>query len=115
MSSKPHNYVRTYRRRSSLGQQDLAFLKVCRYEQGHRLPSLRTALELAVILDVSIAALFGGLQHEVQKRIAERIAALRSELDHKRGAGRVSTSASRQLRWLNDHHGLTQSNEHQTI
>ena len=122
MSSKPHNYVRTYRRRSSLGQKDLAFLlgckdraKVCRYEQGHRLPSLRTALELAVILDVSIAALFGGLQHKVQKRIAERIAALRSELEHKRGAGRVSTSASRQLRWLNDHHGLTQSNEHQTI
>jgi hypothetical protein len=88
---------------------------VCRYEQGHRLPSLRTALELSLILDVSVAALFGGMQHEVEKKIAERITALRSELEHKRGAGRVSTSASRQLRWLDDHHGLTQSNEHKTI
>ena len=78
---------------------------MCRYEQGHRLPSLRTALELALILDVSIAALFGGIQHDVQKRIAERIAALRSELEHKHGAGRVSALASRQLRWLEDRLG----------
>lgn len=122
MSVRLHNYVRTYRRRSSLGQQDLAFLlgckdraKVCRYEQGHRLPSLRTALELAVILDVPMAALFGGMQREVQKGVAERIAALRTELEHKRGVGRLSASASRQLRWLDDHHGRKQSNEPQTI
>jgi transcriptional regulator with XRE-family HTH domain len=121
MSSRLHNYVRTYRRRSSLDQKDLAFLlgckdraKVCRYEQGHRLPSLRTALELAVILDVSIATLFGGMQYEAQKRIAHRIAALRSELEHKHGADRHSASASKRLRWLNDH-GRTQRNEHQTI
>lgn len=119
MSSKLHNYIRTYRRRSSLGQQELAFLlgskergKVSRYEQGHRLPSLRTALALATILDVSIAALFGGIQQQVQKHTAERIVMLRSELEHGHGPGRVPALASRQLRWLDDHHGRSQINEH---
>ena len=121
MSSKPHNYVRTYRRRSSLGQQDLAFLlgckdraKICRYEQGHRLPSLRTALALAAVLDVSIAALFSRMHSDVQKQTDERIATLRSELEHKHGSGRVPALASRQLRWLENHHGRNQDNEHQS-
>ena len=121
MSSKPHNYVRTYRRRSSLGQQDLAFLlgckdraKICRYEQGHRLPSLRTALALAAVLDVSIAALFSRMHSDVQKQTDERIATLRSELEHKHGSGRVPALTSRQLRWLENHHGRNQDNEHQS-
>lgn len=119
MSSRLHNCVRTYRRRSSLGQRDLAFLlgckdraNVCRYEQGHRLPSLRTALALAAIFDVSIATLFSGMHGDVQKETNERIATLRSELEHKHGAGHLSVLASRQLRWLEDHQGRTQDTEH---
>jgi transcriptional regulator with XRE-family HTH domain len=118
MSTRLHNYVRTYRKRSSLGQQDVAFLlgskdrgNVCRYEQGHRLPSLRTALELAVILDVSITTLFGGIQKQVERNITERISILRSKLEYKRGAGRAPALISRQLHWLDDHHGRIQ-NEH---
>jgi transcriptional regulator with XRE-family HTH domain len=86
--------------------------KVCRYEQGHRVPSLRAALALATILDVSIAVLFGGIQKEVERDIAERIAMLRSALEHKHGAGRASASANRQLRRLDDLHGRIQ-NKHQ--
>jgi transcriptional regulator with XRE-family HTH domain len=85
---------------------------VCRIEQGHRLPSLRTALALALILDVSITTLFGGMQYEAQKEIAGRIATLRSALEDKHNSGRVSVLASRQLQWLNDHHSHSQSNEH---
>ena len=119
MSSKLHNYVRTYRRRSSLGQQDVAFLlgskdraKVCRYEQGRRLPSLRTALALAAILNVPIAVLFGGIQQEVQENVAEQIATMRSRLMNKYGPDRVPVLVSKQLRWLNDHHGRIQDNKH---
>jgi len=86
---------------------------VCRYEQGRRLPSLRTALALAFIFDVSIATLFGGMQSEVQKKITERISTLRSELEGKHSSGRVSALTSRQLRWLNDHHDHLQINDHQ--
>lgn len=121
MSSRLHNCVRTYRRRSSLGQQDVAFLlgskgrgNVCRIEQGHRLPSLRTALALAIILDVSLSTLFSGTQHEMQSKIAERMTVLRSEIEHKQGSGRVSALTSRRLRWLDDHHGHPESNEQHT-
>jgi transcriptional regulator with XRE-family HTH domain len=89
--------------------------KVSRYEHGHRLPSLRTALALAAILDASPATLFGGVHQQVQKNIAERIAILRSEIEHKHGQGRMPALASRQLRWLDDHHGPAQSNEHQEL
>jgi len=67
-----------------------------------------------VILDVSIATLFGGMQREVQKKTVERIETLRFELEHKHGSGRVSALASRQLRWLENHHGRNQDNEHQS-
>lgn len=66
-----------------------------------------------MILDVPIAELFGGIQHEVQKTIARRIAALRSKVEHEQSRERVSALASRQLRWLDDHHGRNQINEHQ--
>ncbi len=118
MSSRLHNYVRTYRKRSSLGQQDLAFLlghksraNVCRIEQGHRLPSLRTALALALILDVSITTLFGGIHYKAQREVAERIATLRSALEEKHNSGRVSALASRQLQWLNGRHDHSQNND----
>lgn len=86
---------------------------VCRIEQGHRLPSLRTALALAIILDVSLTTLFSGTQQEMQRKIAERITVLRSEIEEKHGPGRVPALASRQLRWLDDHHGHSESNEHE--
>jgi transcriptional regulator with XRE-family HTH domain len=120
MSSRQPNYLRTYRRRSSLEQEDIAFLlgykdrgtSVSRYEQGHRLPSLRTALALATILHVSTAVLFGGLQKQVQRNISERIVELHSELEHTHGQGRMPALVSRRLRWLDDHHGPAQINEH---
>lgn len=120
MSSKLNNYVRTYRRRSSLRQEDVAFLlgskngaKVCRYEQGRRLPPLHTALALAIILDASPAALFSGAHHELQKEIAKRITMLRAKIEQKhRSSGRMPALVSRQLRWIDDHHGHAQPNEH---
>ena len=87
---------------------------MCRYEQGHSIPSLRTALTLAAILDVSIAVLFGGIQQQVRGNINERIAILRSELEQKHGPRRRAALVSRQLRWLDEHHGRgAQSDEPQ--
>jgi transcriptional regulator with XRE-family HTH domain len=121
MSSRLQNYVRTYRRRSNLAQQDVAFLlgsrdraRVCKYESGRRIPSLRTALALATIFDVSVAALFGGIDHKAQERIAKRVAALRSKLKRKCEAGRTPGSQSNQMRWLDEHQGRIQRNNSKT-
>jgi len=119
MPSLHRNYVRTYRRRSSLAQQDLAFLlgsqdkvRVCHYERGRRLPSLRTALALAAILGVSVSILFNGVQREVNKDVAGRIARLRAEIQHKYGTGRMPTFVSKRLRWLEDHPVQFGGNQH---
>lgn len=122
MSSKLPNYLRTYRKRSNLGLEDVSFLlgykdrgaNVWKYERGHRLPSLRTALALATLLDTSTAVLFSGIQKQLQRNISERIAEFRSELEHKHGPGRVPASVSRKLHWLDDHHGHSHMSDHQS-
>ena len=110
MPSLHRNYVRTYRRRSSLAQQDLAFLlgsrdkaRVCHYERGFRIPSLRTALALATILGISVSILFSGVQREVYKDVADRIARLHAHIQHKYGTSHVPSVVSRRLRWLENH------------
>ena len=120
MFSQSRNYVRTFRRRSSLTQQDLAFLlgsrdraKVCRYEQGRCAPSLRAALRLATIFDTAVGTLFSGLQREACKDVADRVARLHSALKHSYAQGQLPPSLVRQLRWLEDNLARLQAGEHQ--
>ncbi len=61
------NYLRTYRKKAGLTQQDFAFLlgisngaQVSRYEKGHHLPPLRTALTCEAVLGTPVSELFAG-------------------------------------------------------
>lgn len=72
-------YLRTYRRRSGLGQQDLAILlgcehraKVSRYERGQREPTLATLLAYEVIFRVPLRVLFAGSYHRTQQQVKLR-------------------------------------------
>jgi len=88
MSEKPlENYVKTYRRRSLLSQDELAFLlgaecgtKVSRYERGRRVPSLETALAMEAIFGVSIKQIFLGKFSKVDLQVRERAKVLRQKL-----------------------------------
>lgn len=70
---RPGNYIRTFRRRCGLTQQDMAFLfaigdgtAIGRYERGRRMPSLRAALACQVILGAAVHDLFPDIYHEVE-------------------------------------------------
>src|SRR4051812_34347003 len=84
MSSTPlPNYLRSYRKRSGLSQDEVAFLlgtqsgaKVCRYERFVREPSLATALAYEAIFQRPASELFGGLYQEIEKKVAGRAKAL---------------------------------------
>ncbi len=109
MFSRLNNYLRSYRRRSGLSQNEVAFLlgshdggQVSRYEKGHRLPPLRTALAFTAILGVSIGTLFSGIQLSVDKEIITRTAKLRSKLEKSREHGKDKASAARKLHWLDE-------------
>jgi transcriptional regulator with XRE-family HTH domain len=81
MSSLP-NYLRNYRKRLALPQEEVAFLlgvngvdrgiKVSRDENDAREPNLLTALAYEAIYGTSVRELFAGLYEQEVRKVAER-------------------------------------------
>ena len=76
------NYLRTYRKRLALTQEEVAFLlgmngrkvgdKVCRDESFVREPSLQDALAYEAIYGMPVRELFAGMYEQAQQRVTER-------------------------------------------
>lgn len=86
MSTLP-NYLRTYRKRSGLSQDEVAFLlgchfgtKVSRYERFEREPNLRTALTYEIIFRIDLSELFAGIYQQVERDAAKRARTLERSL-----------------------------------
>ena len=84
---KLHNYLRTYRKRASLSQDEVASMlgvsggpKVSRYEGGSREPSLKTALRYSALFGAPIEELFAGLCEKVEDETARRARALERQV-----------------------------------
>ncbi|MBU6402325.1 MAG: hypothetical protein KGS61_18565 [Verrucomicrobia bacterium] len=90
--SMPHstalqNYLRTFRKRSSLSQTEIAFLlgdrdgsKICRHERFARQPGLATAFAYEVIFQTPASKLFSGLYREVERQVVRRAEVLTARL-----------------------------------
>jgi len=81
------NYLRTYRKKSGLTQQEVGYLlgretgaQVSRYEKRHRLPPLETALAYEEIFGVPVSELFAGIRQSVGRDIQKRRVELRARL-----------------------------------
>ena len=79
MSHKLQNYLRTYRKRSSLSQDEVAFLfgsetgtKISRYERSTRKPRLETILAYVIVFRTPGRELFAGTYEKVQRKIKSR-------------------------------------------
>jgi transcriptional regulator with XRE-family HTH domain len=79
VSHKLENYLRTYRKKSGLSQEEVAFLldcknatKVSRYERFARKPSLETLFAYEVVFGAPARELFAGAYQKVEKRISNR-------------------------------------------
>ena len=88
MSHKLQNYLRTYRKRSGLSQDEVAFLlgcqkgtKVFRYERFVRKPSLETLFAYEVVFGAPVRELFAGAYQKVEKRISNRAQLLTRKLN----------------------------------
>ena len=87
--TKLDNYLRAYRKRSGLSQDEVAYLlgsetgsKVSRYEHARR-PSLDTALGYEVIFrlfDIPTRELFAGRYQKVERSIRNRAARLQERI-----------------------------------
>ncbi len=78
-SSLP-NYLRTYRKRACLSQEEMAFLigfksgaRICRYEGCRQTPNLRTLLAYEFLLRTPIRELYGGVAEEVERGVRKRV------------------------------------------
>jgi len=78
-SQSLHNYLRTYRKRSALSQEDVAYLlgtqsggNVCRHERLAQVPDLQTALAYEAMYRKPVSALFPGLFEEMQMKVRAR-------------------------------------------
>ncbi len=86
-SQQLSNYLRTYRKRSALSQDEVAFLlgqksgaKVCRYERFKREPGLQTVLAYVAIFQKPVSDLFPGLYQEIAGNVRARAAKLAVQL-----------------------------------
>jgi transcriptional regulator with XRE-family HTH domain len=83
----PDNYLRSYRKRAGLTQDELAFLlgrksgtHVSRYEHGRREPSLETLLAYEAVLGIPVRDVFRGRFLKVENSVKERAAILSEKL-----------------------------------
>jgi transcriptional regulator with XRE-family HTH domain len=86
----PHklpNYLRVHRKRLGFSQHEVAFLlgwrdssQPSRYEHFARVPTLRTALALAFILQVPICELFSGEYQKVENAVCRQAQRLEARL-----------------------------------
>ena len=97
------NYLRTFRKRSGLSQDEVAFLlggenggMVSRYEQFNRVPSLETACDLEVLFRIPVRDLFAGTFADRNRRMAQRARLLEKKLKptHPLTAQKLSTLRS---------------------
>lgn len=90
------NYLRAYRKRLALSQEEVAFLlgtesgaKVSRYECFMREPNLRAVLAYIAICQAPARELFAGLYRYVEINVASRAKTLLSKLDGRKTNRRV--------------------------
>src|ERR1039457_593139 len=89
------NYLRTYRKRLAMTQEEMASLlgvkgedrgvKVCRDERFAREPSLAMALAYEVIYQRSVRELFAGVYEQIEREVAARASSLRLRKDRTTG------------------------------
>ncbi len=85
--TSPPNYLRVYRKRSELIQDDIAFIldlpdysNISRYEKGQRTPTLELLLTYHHLFDVPIESFFEQESDIVKLKLIQRIIQLVPEL-----------------------------------
>ena len=79
MARRLPTYLRTYRKRFGLRQDELSYLLGCQsgssvseYERSTHQPSLETAVACSAVFGVSVEELFPGIYEKVEKDVIER-------------------------------------------
>ena len=94
MSAQLPNYIRAYRKRTRLTQQDVAFIigsksgaGISRHERFKQTPDLQTLLAYEMLFRTPVRNLFDGTHRKVERKLLRRIRLLIRKL-RETGRGR---------------------------
>lgn len=101
-ASRLPNYIRTYRKRASLTQEDVAFLlgskssaSISRHERFKQTPNLQTLLAYEMLFRTPVRNLFSSKHEEVERKLRHRIRVLIQKLIRgprgRRGTKKIET------------------------
>ena len=101
------NYLRAYRKRCGLSQQELAYLVKLsdksawsNLERFHRQPTLRTALACEEVFGVSASQLFAGVKTVTGRETRRRMRTLRCRLAARGSAVACLRRFQQKIQWL---------------
>lgn len=102
MSYTLKNYLRRYRRRAGLTQEEMAYLlgsekcagKISLYESFSQEPSLQAALAYEAIFNVPVSELFEGMSEQAEDPINTRIRSLIQKIEETEKSGKNSYKLS---------------------
>jgi transcriptional regulator with XRE-family HTH domain len=113
MATRPlKNYLRTYRRKAGLSQEEMAFLlgrkhkaQFSRYEKYRCVPPLQMALACEALFRVPASKLFAGISDATTREIDGRIDALKARLEGRKAEGKYKPLIQRKLAWIQERAG----------
>lgn len=86
------NYIRTYRKRARLTQEEVAFILgskssagMSRHERFKQTPDLQTLLAYEMLFRTPIRSLFSGTHHKIESKLLRRIRLLIRKLSENKG------------------------------
>lgn len=96
-NSRLPNYIRTYRKRACLTQEDVAFIlgskssaSVSRHERFKQTPDLPTLLAYEMLFRTPVRSLFSSTHQEIEKKLRHRIRLLIQKLIRDGNGRRIS-------------------------
>ncbi|MBL7821436.1 MAG: helix-turn-helix transcriptional regulator [Saprospiraceae bacterium] len=103
--SSPPNYLRMYRKRSGLIQEDIAYIldlpdysNISRYEKGQRTPTIELLLTYHHLFDIPIETFFEQESEIIKLRLIERLIQLVPELKK----DQITLKSTQRIQFLED-------------
>ena len=115
-ASRLPNYIRTYRKRACLTQEEVAFLlgtkssaNISRHERFKQTPDLQTLLAYEMLFQTPVRNLFSSTHHKVEQKLRHRIRLLIRKLGRAGRGRRITKKIETLVAYLEESVSLSQA------
>jgi DNA-binding XRE family transcriptional regulator len=115
-TSRLPNYIRTYRKRSCLTQEEVAFIlgskssaSISRHERFKQKPDLETLLAYEMLFGTPVKNLFSNTHQEIEQKLRQRIRLLIRKLSHAGKGGRLAKKIETLTTFLGERMSVSQA------